>query len=56
MSNIDAITRAQIALMVQAEKDESYPIEKHLEDAELIADMTEQKIKLRKKYESEGAE
>lgn len=54
MSNNDAITRAQIALIVQAEMDENYPIEKHIEDAELIADLTEQK--LRKKYESEGAD
>ena len=48
MSNSDAITRAQIALIIQAEMDENYPIEKHLEDAELIADLTEQKIKSKK--------
>lgn len=53
MASVDAITRAQIALIVQAEMQENYPIEKHLEDAELIADLTEQKLK--KKYESEGA-
>lgn len=44
MSNYDYIKELQAKLILQGE-DADYPIEKHLVDMDLIADLTELKMK-----------
>lgn len=48
MSLIEALTEEQVTIMCKS-LDENYPIEKCIEDIDLIADLTELKIKLRSK-------
>lgn len=47
MSLCDALTEEQITIMQRA-LNENYPLEQSIEDIDLIADLTELKIKLRR--------
>lgn len=46
MTAIDALTEAQ-KLIIQKGSDESYPLEKLIRDIDIIADISELKIRLR---------
>lgn len=48
MSLIDALTEEQVTVMCKS-LNENYPMEKCIEDIDLIADITELKIGLRSK-------
>ena len=47
MDIVQAITEEQGTIILRGEKD-GYPLEKSIEDMDLIADLTELKIKLRR--------
>lgn len=46
MTAIDALTEAQ-KLIIQKDSDESYPLGKSIRDIDIIADISELKIRLR---------
>ena len=45
-TNEQVLSKAQAAIIARGNSDPNYPIERHLEDMDLIADLTE----LRRKY------
>lgn len=47
MTLIEALTEEQITIMLKGKNDD-YPFEQSIKDIDLIADLTELKIKLRK--------
>ena len=45
-TNEDVLNKAQSTIIARGNNDPNYPVERHLEDMDLIADLTE----LRRKY------
>ena len=55
MEVIQAITEEQLTIILRGERGD-YPIEKSIEDIDLIADLTELKIRPRRERRTENAE
>ena len=48
-SNEDLLNKIQNIVIARGQNDPDYPIERHLEDMDFIADLTELKRKIKKK-------
>lgn len=53
LSNEELISKIQHTVMLRGDLDPDYPIERHLEDMDFIAELSEVKRKLRRKDANE---